>query len=177
MFIEYPTCSNTQRCTKLTDTLILSALLLFMRFDLLFAFFLIITIFGCDNSDGLFGHSDSKKEAIANGANVIEYMPDKTTFKLLDGTKMQIDTAWTEESFTYHNGKRVLDNSYGYNFAVPVKNDSIDNFTFTFGLLDTANRMFTNPGPEQDGFCHLNPRKLFDEIKPVLNKFNRRIFK
>ena len=83
---------------------------------------------------------------------------------------MQIDTAWTEESFTYHNGKRVLDSSYGYDFAVPVKNDSIENFTFTFGLLDTTNRMFTNPGPEQDGFCHLNPRKLFNEIKIILEQ-------
>ena len=109
-----------------------------------------------------------KKEAIANGASVVEYIPDKTSFKLLDGTKMQIDTAWTEESFTYHNGKRVLDNSDGYDFAVPVKNDSIKNFTFTFGLLDTTNRMFANPGPEQDGFCHLYPKKLNSQIKIIL---------
>ncbi len=47
--------------------------------------------------------------------------------------------------------------------AVPVKNDSIANFTFTFSLLDTTNQMFTNPGPEQDGFCHLLPIKLYDE--------------
>ncbi len=83
---------------------------------------------------------------------------------------MQTDTAWAEESFTYKNGKRIIDNTDGFNFAVPVKNDSIANFTFTFSLLDSINQMFTNPGPEQDGLCHLRPIKLFDEMKIVLEQ-------
>ncbi|MEO6327961.1 MAG: hypothetical protein ABIO55_03475 [Ginsengibacter sp.] len=136
----------------------------------LFAIFLAALIYSCDTNEGLFGNSHSKKEAIANGATVVEYLPDKTIFTLLDGTKMQIDTAWTEESFTYHNGKRIMDSSDGYDFAVPVKNDSIENFTFIFSLLDTTNRMFTNPGPEEDGFCHLRPKKLLDEMKIVLEQ-------
>jgi hypothetical protein len=141
-----------------------------MRINLLLSFFSIITLFGCDNNDGLFGHSNSKQEALNKGSIVTEYLPDKTVFKLLDGTIMETDTAWTEESFTYKKGKRIIDNTYGYSFSIPVKNDSIENFTFTFSLLDTTNRMFTNPGPEQDGFCHLQPLKLYDEMKIVLKQ-------
>ena len=127
----------------------------------------------CDffhKDNGRFGHSNSKQEALANGSFVTEYLPSKTTFKLLDGTIMQIDTAWTEESFTYKNGERIFDNTYGYNFVVPVKNDSLKNFTFTFSLLDTTNRMFTNAGPGQDGLCHLRPLKLYDEMKVILEQ-------
>ena len=136
----------------------------------LFTCLILIAFCSCDSSDGLFGHSISKQEAISNGSKVTEYLANKTSFKLLDGTLMQIDTAWTEESFTYKNGKRVIDNSYGYLFSVPVKNDSLENFTFTFSLLDTTNRMFTNPGPGKEGLCQLCPKQLYDEMKIVLEQ-------
>jgi len=124
----------------------------------------------CQNSDGLFEHSKSKEEAKANGSEVIEYLPNKSNFKLLDGTDMRIDTAWTEVSFAYKNGDRILDSSTGYTFSIPVKNNSIDKFTFTFSLVDKANQMFTNPGPSQDGLCQLHPKILFADIKVVLEQ-------
>ncbi|MDH7463881.1 hypothetical protein QEG73_21445 [Chitinophagaceae bacterium 26-R-25] len=128
-------------------------------------------LMGCSN-DGLFGHSKTKEEAKANGSMVIEYVPDKGDFILLDGTKMQIDTAWTEMSFTYKEGKRIIDTTYGYHFSIPVRNDSLEKFTFTFGLLDTANRVFTNPGPGKEGLTQLCPRYLYDKMEVVLEQKN-----
>jgi hypothetical protein len=125
----------------------------------------------CGNkTDGLFGQSKTKAEAIKNGLNVFLYLPDKSKFRLLDSTTLLIDTAWTEVSFSYNSGVRDLDSSYGYQFSIPVDKDHLDRFTFTFGLLDTTNRMFTNPGPEQDGFCRLRPKKLYNEIKVILKQ-------
>ena len=86
----------------------------------------------CNNEEGLFGHSQTREEAKASGSTVIEYVASKSKFKLLDGTDMQIDTAWTKVSFTFYNGRRVLDSSDGYHFSIPVRNDSLKNFTFEF---------------------------------------------
>ena len=133
----------------------------------------LFSLLSCENSDGLFGHSKSKAEAKANGSNVIEFLPNKSVFKLLDSTEMKVDTAWTEISFTYKNGKQVLDSSYGYNFTIQVKNDSLNNFTFNFKLLDTTNRMFTNAGPGEDGLCQLHPKILYDDMKVILEQKNR----
>jgi hypothetical protein len=134
---------------------------------------LLISLSGCDSVDGLFGHSRSKEEAKANGSTVVQYVPNKVRFELLDGTEMNIDTAWTEISFTYRNGERVLDSSDGFVFAIPVQNDSLRNFTFTFGLLNVSNQMFTNPGPESDGFCRLRPKQLYDEMHIILEHKNQ----
>jgi len=130
----------------------------------------LLLLLACDNSDGLFGHSKNKVEAKANGSTILEYLPSKPMFKLLDGTEMKVDTAWTEISFTYKNGKRILDSAYGYYFSIPVKNDSLRNFTFTFAMLDKTNQMFTNAGPGEDGLCQLCPKHLFDEMKVILEQ-------
>jgi len=132
----------------------------------------LLLLLGCDNSDGLFGHSKSKGEAKANGSTILEYLPNKSTFKLLDGTEMKVDTAWTEISFTYKNGKRILDSSYGYHFSIPARNDSLQNFTFNFALLDKKNQMFTNAGPGEDGLSQLCPKVLFDDMKVILEQKN-----
>ena len=134
---------------------------------------MVFILSSCDNSDGLFGHSKSKEEARANGSAILEYLPNKSTFKLLDGTEMKIDTAWTEISYTYKNGNRILDSSYGFHFSIPVKNDSLENFTFTFNLLDKKNQMFTNPGPGKEGLCQLCPKNLYDNMKVVLEQKDR----
>lgn len=143
---------------------------IFYTLSLLSIIFSILTMIGCDNGNGLFGHSETKEEAKANGAIVMEYVPDKTNFNLLDGTKMQIDTAWTEISFTYKNGGKVFDSTYGYNFAVPYKREDPENFSFTFSLADTANRMFTN-GREKNA-CQLRPKYLYDKIQVLLEQKN-----
>lgn len=124
------------------------------------------------NNDGLFGRSKNKEESNANGSLVKEYIPDTKKIVLLDGTSMYIDTAWAEVSYTYHGGKRVLDTAYGYNFSIPVKNDNIKRFTFTFSLLDTTNRVFTNPGPDKDGLTQLCPRYLHDKMEILLKQKN-----
>ncbi len=134
---------------------------------LLISFVTIITT-SCDNGNGLFGHSETREEAKANGSTVVEYVPDKTNFNLLDGTKMQVDTAWTELSFTYQDGKKNLDSTYGYNFAIPYKLKDPESFTFTFSLADTTNQMFTNP--RDKNACRLRPIKLYDVIQVLLEQ-------
>jgi hypothetical protein len=126
----------------------------------------------CDNSEGLFGHSETKEEAKANGSTVVEYIANKTNFNLIDGTKMQIDTAWTEISFTYHNGKKILDSTDGSHFSIPVNNHNLEKFTFTLSLLDKSNQVFTNAGPGEDGLCQLCPRYLYDTMKVILEQKN-----
>ena len=118
----------------------------------------------------MFGHSRSREEAKANDNTVIDYVPNQKIFKLLDGTTMQIDKAWTEISYTYKNGKKVFDPAYGYNFAVPYKREDPESFSFTFGLADTTNRMFTN-GREEKA-CKLHPLQLYDEMKVILEQKN-----
>ncbi len=135
-------------------------------------FYSLFTIASCDNSNGLFGHSTTKEEAKANGSTVFEYVPNKTNFILLDGTKMQVDTSWTEISFTYKDGKKILDSIYGYHFSIPVNNNNLEKFSFTFGLLDTSNRVFTNPGPGKEGLCQLCPRILYDKMEVILEQKN-----
>jgi hypothetical protein len=139
--------------------------------NIIFTIFLFLII-SCDDGEGLFGHSNTREEAKASGSTVIEYVPNKSKFKLLDGTEMQIDTAWTEVSFTFHNGKRVLDSSDGYHFSIPVRNDSLQNFMFEFYLLDSLNQVFTSPGADRNGLSQLCPRKLYNQMKIVLEQKN-----
>jgi len=125
----------------------------------------------CDfvyKDNGRFGHSRTRQEAIKNGSTSEQYIADKNVFHLLDKTQLTIDTAWTEESFSYKNNKRVLDASYGFHFSIPYKKAIPNSFTFTFSLLDTTNRMFTN-GIEED-LCQLCPITLKDEIKVLLEQ-------
>jgi hypothetical protein len=127
-------------------------------------------LLGCDNRNGLFGHSKTKQEAKANGSTVVEYIPNKTSFKLLDGTNMHVDTAWTEMSFTYHNGKRIIDTTYGYHFSIPFEKKIAGSFTFSFGLADTSNRVFTSGMDEN--LAQLCPRILFDKMEVLLEQKN-----
>ena len=136
----------------------------------LFSVLFVLLFSSCHNSNGLFGHSQSREDAKASGKTVIDYVPNKKIFKLLDGTKMQIDTAWTEISFTYKNGNKIFDSTYGYNFAVPYKREDPESFSFNFGLADTTNRMFTNGREEKT--CQLHPLHLYDEMKVILKQKN-----
>lgn len=138
----------------------------------IFRYYLVFTLVACGNNDGLFGHSKTREEARANGSTVFEYEPDKKHFLLLDATVMEIGTAWTEMSFTYKNGKREIDTAYGYHFSVPSTNDNLKNFTFTFDLLDKANRVFTNAGPGEDGLTQLCPAHLYDTMRVLLEQKN-----
>jgi hypothetical protein len=132
---------------------------------ILLSFFILI---GCNNN-GTFGHSETKEEAKANGSTT-EYVPNKNNFLLLDGTKMQIDTAWTEVSFTYKDGKKVFDATRGYNFSVPYKREDPENFSFNFSLVDTTNMVFTNG--REENVCQLHPRILYDQIAVLLEQKN-----
>jgi hypothetical protein len=132
-----------------------------------------LTLCGCgffhkDDSEGLFGHSQTEEEAEKNGSAVVNYIPNKYSFALLDGTTLIIDTAWTEESFTYHNGKRVIDPSYGYHLSIPFKKKIPTSFTFNFSLADKTNEEFTNG--IGDNLCQLCPTTLFDEMKVLLEQ-------
>jgi hypothetical protein len=130
----------------------------------------LLIIISCNSNDGLFGHSETKEEAKANGSTVVEYVPDKRNFNLLDGTKMQIDTAWTEISFTYHNEKKNFDSAYGFHFGIPYTREGREKFSFIFNLFDTTNRVFTN-GREKK-ICYLCPRHLYDTMKVILEQKN-----
>lgn len=133
--------------------------------------FFLVAFVGCSNNEnGLYGHSETRAEAKANGSNVLEYIPNKKKFELLDGTSMQIDTAWTEVSFTYMDGKNIIDSADGYNFTVPFKIRNTKSFTFTFSLADTTNRMFGNGRGDND--CQLRPIHLYDTMKVLLKQKN-----
>ncbi|MEI9811053.1 MAG: hypothetical protein WDO16_25970 [Bacteroidota bacterium] len=136
--------------------------------SVLLVLFSFLTMTGCDNANGLFGHSETKEEAKANGSTIAEYIPDKKDFDLLDGTKMQIDTAWTEISFTYKNGKRILDSTYGYHFSIPFKKEIAGSFTFSLSLADTTNRVFTSGMDE--GLAQLCPRHLYKKMQVLLEQ-------
>lgn len=138
---------------------------------ILIVFLISIFFTSCDNQNGLFGHSKTKEEAKANGSIVLEYAPDKTDFNLLDGTKLKIDTAWTEMSFTNKDGKRIIDTAYGYHFSIPLKKDNTGNFTFSFSLADTTNRVFTNGMDEN--MAQLCPRNLYDKMEILLEQKDR----
>jgi len=138
------------------------------RFCTVIAFSFFIST-GC-NDNGLFGHSKTKEEAKANGSAVIEFVPDKNNFLLLDGTKMHVDTAWTEVSFTYKDGKKIFDTAYGYNFTVPYKRQEYENFSFNLSLVDTTNQMFTN-GMGKEA-CQIRPKYLYDTMKVILEQKN-----
>ena len=49
----------------------------------IFILFSFIAILGCDNGNGLFGRSENKGEAKANGSTVFEYLPDKKNLPFL----------------------------------------------------------------------------------------------
>jgi len=114
------------------------------------------------------GYSKTKKEALANGSPVSIYVPNKFSFPLLDGTTLLIDTAWTEMSFSYHNGQRVINADYGYHLSIPFIKKNIDSFTFTFSLADKTNEMFTNG--LYDSLCQLCPTELHDEMKVLIEQ-------
>jgi hypothetical protein len=141
---------------------------IFYTLPAILMFFSFMTMIGCDNGNGLFGNSETKEEAKANGSPIVEYLPNKTEFDLIDGTKMKIDTAWTEVSFTYHNGKRILDSTYGFLFSIPFKKQVPKSFTFAFSLADTTNRMFTNGTGEN--ISQLCPIHLFDKMQVLLEQ-------
>ncbi|MFZ4770590.1 MAG: hypothetical protein ACOYLO_10460 [Ferruginibacter sp.] len=135
---------------------------------ILIVFLASVLFTSCDNQNGLFGHSKTKEEAKANGSRVLEYVPDKTNFNLLDGTKMLIDTAWTEMSFTNKDGKRIIDTTYGYHFSIPFKKEIAGSFTFSFSLADTTNRVFTNGMDEN--LAQLCPKNLYDKMEILLEQ-------
>lgn len=122
----------------------------------------------CEGNNGLFGYSETKEEAKDSNPQVLEYLPNKKLFHLLDGTDMNVDTAWTEPSFTYHNGKRVYDGRYGYNFSIPYKIKDPNKFTFVLSLADTTNQMFTNGMGANN--CQLAPKQLYDTMKVLLEQ-------
>lgn len=131
----------------------------------------ILILSSCDfvyKDNGLFGHSSTKEEAAANGSKVLIYVPDKYSFSLLDKTTLLIDTAWTEESFSYHNGKRIIDASNGYHFSIPFIKKASDSFTFMLSLADKHNQAFTNGGGEK--LIQLCPQTLYKEIKVLLEQ-------
>lgn len=100
----------------------------------------------------------------------IEFVSNKTSFNLLDGTKMQVDTAWMEISFTYKNGKNIFDTAYVYNFAMPYRLENRESFTFNFNLVDTTNMVFTNA--RENNECQLHPRYLSNEMEVILKQID-----
>lgn len=142
-----------------------------MKFSKLLLIICLGFLASCDlfhKDNGLFGHSKTRQEALRNGSPIYSYVADKNNFHLLDGTTLTTDTAWTEVSFTYKNGERILDSSYGFHFSIPFKKAQPNTFTFTFSLLDTTNRAFTN-GIGED-LCQLCPLHLKDEMKIILEQ-------
>ena len=141
------------------------------RYKNIFILFSILTICSCDfihKDNGRFGHSNTKEEAIANGSPVILYLPDKYSFRLLDGTTLLVDTAWTEASFSYRNGEKIINSGYGYHLSIPFIKKNPDSFTFTFCLADKSNEMFTNG--LYDSLCQLCPTELYDEMKVLIEQ-------
>ena len=127
----------------------------------------------CDfmyKNNGIFGHSSTKEEALENDSEVILYLPNKDTFNLLDGTELILDTSWTEVSFSYRNGNRVLDSAFGYHLSIPFKKEVPRIFTFNFELCDKSNQSFTNGIGEE--LCQLCPMKLYDEMLVILEQKN-----
>ena len=123
---------------------------------------------GCFKPMERFGYSETKEEAKATGSTVIEYIPAKTSFKLLDSTEMTIDTAWTEISFTYYRGeKNVFDTADGYHFSVPYHKQG-DHLVFRFALADADNTKFTSNISETIG--RLYPKHLYDTMRLIIEQ-------
>jgi hypothetical protein len=126
---------------------------------------------GCDfiyKNNGRMGHSETKVEALDNNSEVSIYLPDKNKFNLLDGTILELDTAWTEVSFWYKNNKRIYDTSHGFHFSIPFKKEIPESFTFSFSLADKTNEIFTNGSGEK--LVQLCPKNLFYEMKVLLEQ-------
>ena len=132
-----------------------------------------LSLSSCDfiyKNNGTFGSSQTKDEAVKNGAEIVQYMPNKNSFVLIDGTLLQVDTAWTEMSFIYNNGERVYDSRFGYIFNVPFQKEVPNSFTFSFELLDKSNQEFTNGIGENK--CELRPKTLKDTLRIILKQKN-----
>ena len=138
---------------------------------ILTATFVLGIISGCDfiyKDNGTSGHSETKEEALTNGSTVSTYLPDKYKFNLLDGTTLNLDTAWTEVSFSHNNNIRMLDSANGFHFSIPFKKETPESFTFTFSLADKSNQSFTNGSGEK--LIQLCPKHLYDEMKVLLEQ-------
>jgi hypothetical protein len=129
-----------------------------------------LVVIGCNNMDNLYGHSKTKEEAKRNGSPVLEYLPVKNNYQLRDGDIIKIDTAWTEISFYYKNGERVLDSSDGFVFTIPFRRPRPDIPNFSLSLADTNNRVFTN-GTAKD-YTQIRPRRLSDTMLIALKQPN-----
>lgn len=124
----------------------------------------------CDSGDGLFGHSKSIEEARSEKYGFRIYVSDIREFKLIDGSRMLIDTAWREVSFTYKNGKKIPDSLFGYNFSIPYKFSGKQEFKVLLRLMDSSNVFFTN-GMNPD-VCFLRPKRLYDTMNVLLEQKN-----
>lgn len=122
-----------------------------------------------NKTEGQFGHSKTKTEALKNDLYVVDYLPSKDTIVLLNGRKIAIEKVWAETMWSYHDRHPNKAENFGYNLQLEFQGDNED-FIFSLQLLDEDNHAFTN-GMGQ-GKCVFNPKKLYDTISIIVEEKN-----
>ncbi len=122
-----------------------------------------------NKTEGSFGQSETRTEAISNDLFVIDYEPSKDTIVLLDNRKVILGNAWAETIWSYRDRQPNIAEYFGYNLQLEFTGDNAD-FVFTFDLLDKENQSFTN-GIGRDK-CVFNPTELRDTIEIIVEEKN-----
>ena len=144
-----------------------------------FLIILVSTIFltSCINDDkrvGTYGSSDNIGESKINKLYIVSYIPNKISFKLIDGSVVKIDTAWAESMWIYDKNDKpiVPDSIVGFNFILPFSKQNFSdnmNFRFDFANLDTLNGQ--GYGIEESKW-EFNPKALKDTIRILIQQRN-----
>jgi hypothetical protein len=134
----------------------------------LFYLFFYISRLTIDEREGVFAHSNSMEESIANNLFVTQYLPSSDELKLRNNDTVFIRQAWAETMWTYQDGKRKKLEEQGYNFHIYFTSKKTSDFLLH--LLDESNQAFTNGMGKNR--CILSPRQLKDEIEIILQESN-----
>jgi hypothetical protein len=137
---------------------------------LLSLIFILISCIDIDDKRfGTYGVSETKSQSRSKDLYQATYIPERFTFRLLDNSLIQIDTAWAELPWTYgKDAVPIVKKSSGYRIIIPIKKQEFEKFIFIFSLADSNNRHSTN-GIEPDR-CVVWPKTLKDTIAILLEE-------
>lgn len=127
-----------------------------------------------DKLVGTYGSSDNIGESRINKLFIVKFVPNKFSFKLIDSSVINIDTAWAESLWIYNENHKptVPDTIVGFNFILPFSKQNfsdIRNFRFDFANLDTLNGQ--GYGLQESKWV-FNPKVLKDTIRILIQLRN-----